>query len=239
MAEEVGSGLQSRTPGCKSRPRLRTRFMLPAQTPGAAACWAPADSPSEVVKWNARPRITRRSSGTTSATSSVGRIRSRLPIFAGAHDEVAGAIPVPAELLDHAEQSLRRLDKEAHALRQVATKRLSPWCCSGLCFHPTPSRVGRSGATAKPQDGSPPKLIQAAAPPPYGARTRTACRKSLSPRSPALGRAHHECAPPDKWVKSRFRKLRLFALPARVAAAADHERRSRGESRSAPIHQGR
>lgn len=142
--------------------------------------------------------------GTTSATSSVGRIRSRLPIFAGAHDEVAGAIPVPAELLDHAEQSLRRLDTEAHALRQVATKRLSPWCCSGLCFRPTPSRVGRSGATAKPQDGSPPKLIQAAAPPPYGARTRTACRKSLSPRSPALGRAHHECAPPTNGSRADF-----------------------------------
>jgi hypothetical protein len=46
-------------------------------------------------------------------------------LLAGADDEVAGAIPVPADLLDHAEQPLRRLDKETHALRQVSTKRLS------------------------------------------------------------------------------------------------------------------
>jgi hypothetical protein len=63
-------------------------------------------------------------------------------------------------------------------------------------------------------------------------------KEPLPPISRAGSSAPRVCAA-DKWVKSRFRKLRLFASPARVAAAADHERRSRGESRSAPIHQGR
>jgi hypothetical protein len=38
-------------------------------------------------------------------------------LLAGTDDEVAGAIPVPAELLDHPEQPLRRFDTETHALR--------------------------------------------------------------------------------------------------------------------------
>src|SRR4029453_19003213 len=70
-------------------------------------------------------------------------------------DEFAGAIPVPAELLDHPEQPLTRFDTETHALRQPATKPFSQWCRSALSFHPTPSRVGRSGATQKPHGGSP------------------------------------------------------------------------------------
>ena len=48
-------------------------------------------------------------------------------LHAGADDEVAGAIPVPAELLDHAEQPLRRFDTETDALGHAATtKPLSP-----------------------------------------------------------------------------------------------------------------
>jgi hypothetical protein len=86
-------------------------------------------------------------------------------LLAGADDEFAGAIPVPAELLDHAEQPLRRFDTEAHALRQVATKPLSQWFCSGLSFHPTPSpsRAKRSDSEAAGWLSPP---IQAAAPPP-------------------------------------------------------------------------
>src|SRR5207247_4446030 len=43
-------------------------------------------------------------------------------LLAGADDEVAGAIPAPAQLLDHAEQPLRRFDTETHALREAAIK---------------------------------------------------------------------------------------------------------------------
>ena len=46
---------------------------------GHAAGRAPADSPSEVVKWNARSRMRRRSPGTISATSSSGESGAACP----------------------------------------------------------------------------------------------------------------------------------------------------------------
>jgi hypothetical protein len=106
---------------------------------------------------------------------------------------------------------LRRLDTEAHALRQAATKPLSPWCCSALRFHPTPSRVGRSGATAKPQDGSPHQFRRPLRRPkrshPYGLP-----KEPFPPDLPRWVGRTTSVRLPDKWVKSQFRKLRLFAL---------------------------
>jgi len=67
-------------------------------------------------------------------------------LLAGADDEVASAIPAPAELLDHAEEPLRRFDTETHALREAAIKPLSRWCCfcAELPSDSFPSRAKRS-----------------------------------------------------------------------------------------------
>ena len=134
---------------------------------------------------------------------------SALP--ACADDEVAGAILVPAELLDYAEQPLRRFDTEAHALGQVATKPLSPWCCSAPSFHPTPFPAsGEAERLMKPTGWLPPSQFGVAPPPKALALVRLAEGAFFPPIFRARPERTTSVRLPDKWVKSRFRKLRLF-----------------------------
>ena len=128
---------------------------------------------------------------------------SALP--ACADDEVAGAILVPAELLDYAEQPLRRFDTEAHALGQVATKPLSPWCCSAPSFHPTPfPESGEAERLMKPTGWLPPSQFGVAPPPKALALVRLA-EGAFFPRSSALGpSAPRVCASPTNGSRADF-----------------------------------
>jgi hypothetical protein len=70
-----------------------------------------------------------------------------------------------------------------------------------------------------------PEPIQAAAPPPKAPRTRTACRKSLSPDLPRWVRRTTSVRLPDKRVKSRVPKLRrLLSKPNAWTLSAEIRR---------------
>jgi hypothetical protein len=93
--------------------------------------------------------------------------------------------------------------------------------CAELPSDSFPSRAKRSDSEAGRM--ALPEPIQAAAPPPKALATRTACRKGLSPRSPALGRAHHECALPRQTGQDPISESATFACPADAWPRIDDE----------------
>ena len=100
-------------------------------------------------------------------------------------------------------QSLRGLD--------LSSRRTAD---SGLSFHPTPSHGGRSGATAKPQDGSP-QANSSGRSAAQSALTRPPAEGPCPPIFPLWVRAHDECAPPRQMGQELSSEIAAFTFRTR------------------------
>ena len=234
--------MQGRRPSGESAalgkpPSARRPLLLPAQTPGMRLAGRP-------------PTVLQRSSGGTRGQGSLAAHRERPPQHPRA-EESGAACP-------SYRRGRRGRRRDPRASGAPRPRRAAPETfrhgsprtptgghqaalsvvlfCAELPSDSFPSRAKRSDSEAA---GWLSQANSAVAPPPKALAPVRLAEGAFPPDLPRWVRAHHECAPPRQTGQEPISEIATVCFPAHAwRRRADHERRSRGETRSAPIRQG-